>query len=351
MDILKGRGTAHNPNNRFEKIELHEGEYAHEVYDSDPSKPRTVFLIDPSRTIVTKNDSPDVGMEHTINPYRGCEHGCIYCFARPTHEYLDMSAGLDFETKILVKKNAPELLREKLNSKSWRGEVISLSGITDCYQPIERKFKLTRGILEVLKEFKNPVSIITKNALVTRDIDLLQPMAEINASAVFISVTTLDPKLAEKMEPRTSHPESRLRAIEKLRNAGIPVGTMIAPVIPGLTDHEMPAILKAVSSAGAEYAGYVTLRLPYVLDELFIKWLDDHFPEKKDKILNRIREIRGGKLNDGNFGTRMRGQGIYADQIKTMFDIYSKKEKLNLKRINLSSEGFKKQTPQGEFEF
>lgn len=350
MEPIKGRGTALNPTSRFESIDV-DNEYAHETFEQEVSRPLTKFYIDPSRTIVTKNDSPDVGMEYTMNPYRGCEHGCIYCFARPTHEYLDMSAGLDFETKILVKKNAPELLREKINSKSWMGETITMSGITDCYQPIERKMKITRGLIEVLSDFKNPFSILTKNSLVTRDIDLIQPMAEINAAAVFISVTTLDHKLCEKMEPRTSHPTSRLKAIEKLTEAGIPVGVMVAPLIPGLTDHELPGILKSISSAGAKYAGMVPLRLPYVLDDLFIKWLDDHFPDRKDKILNRIREIRGGKLNDGNFGTRMRGEGIYANNLHAMFKLYTKKEGLNKTRLNLSSSEFKRPTPQGEFLF
>lgn len=351
MHPLRGRGTAENPTNRFEQFHYEHGDYVQHIPgEEEEAKTLTKFYIDPSKTILTQNDSPDVGFEFSVNPYRGCEHGCIYCFARPTHEYLGLSAGLDFETKILIKKNAPELLREKLSSKSWKGDLINLSGITDCYQPIERKMKLTRGIVGVLSEFKNPFSIITKNALVTRDIDLIAPMAEMNAAMVMMSMTTLDPKLAEKMEPRTSHPESRLRAVEKLREAGIPVGVMVAPIIPGLNDHEMPAILKAVASAGAIAAGYVPLRLPFVLDELFQSWLMDHFPDRKEKVLNRIREIRGGKLNDSQFGSRMRGEGIYAEQIRSMFHLYCKKEGLNSKRINLSSEHFKKPSPQGEFD-
>jgi DNA repair photolyase len=352
MNPLKGRGTAENPTNRFEHFHYVEGDYVQHVPgEEEEHRPLTRFYIDPSKSILTKNNSPDVGFDFSVNPYRGCEHGCIYCFARPTHEYLGLSAGLDFETKILIKKNAPELLREKLLSKSWQGDAINLSGITDCYQPIERKFKLTRGIIEVLKEFKNPFTIITKNALVTRDIDLLAPMAEINAVGVFISVTTLDPKLAERMEPRTSHPHAKLKAIEKLAEAGIPVGSMLAPVIPGLTDHEMPSILKAVNSAGAKFVGYSLLRLPYVLDELFESWLVDHFPDRKEKVLNRIREIRGGKLNNSDFGSRMRGEGIYAEQLRAMFHLYCRKENLNQVRLNLSSKHFKKPVPQGEFEF
>ena len=253
-----------------------------------------------------------------------------------------MSAGLDFETKILVKSNAAELLREKLSSRSWVPEVIALSGITDCYQPIERKLGLTRACLEVLAEFRNPFTIITKNHLVTRDIDIIKPMAELSAATVNISVTTLDSKLAAVMEPRTSAPASRLKAIEALSEAGVKVCVLVAPVIPGLTDHELPAILKAARSAGAISASYVPLRLPYVLDELFMSWLDQHFPEKKEKILNRIREIRGGKLNSAEFGSRMRGEGVYAEQIRSMFHVYTKKEGLNQERYSLSTEHFRR---------
>lgn len=347
---VKGRGTGQNPTNRFERLHIEGGEFVQETFEEE-EKPRilTKFYNDPSRTILTKNNSPDVGFEYSVNPYRGCEHGCIYCYARPSHEYLGLSAGLDFETKILVKTNAPELLREQLASKKWNGDLINLSGITDCYQPIERKLQLTRSILEVLTDFKNPFSIITKNALVTRDIDIIRPMAEINAAAVFMSVTTLDQNLADKLEPRTSRPTARLKAIEKLAEAGIPVGVMVAPVIPGLNDHEMPAILKAVTSAGARFAGYVTLRLPYALDDLFMNWLRENFPARKEKVLNRIREIRGGELNNSEFGKRMRGEGKYADHLSNMFQIYTKKEGLNETRLNLTSEHFKKPSPQGEF--
>lgn len=343
---IKGRGTAVNPLNRFEKVEAVVDDYVHPPAEEEDlySSPRTHFITDPSRSILSRNNSPDVGFEFSVNPYRGCEHGCVYCFARPTHEYLGMSAGLDFETKILVKENAASLLREKLLSKSWSPEVINLSGVTDCYQPIERKLKLTRSCLEVLVEFRNPFSIITKNALVTRDLDLLKEMACFQGVMVLISVTTLDAKLAEKMEPRTSHPLSRLKAIEQLANAGIPVGSMIAPVIPGLTDHEMPGILKAVSDAGATSVGFVPLRLPFVLDDLFINWLEQHFPDKKEKVLNRIKEIRGGKLNNSEFGSRMRGEGIYADQLRSMFHLYAKKHGLNLpeNQLELSTEHFRR---------
>lgn len=350
--MFKGRGTSENPTNRFLSTTVEGGDYVQYVpgEELEPA-PHTQFFDDPSRTILTKNSSPDVGFDYSVNPYRGCEHGCVYCYARPTHEFLGLSAGVDFETKIFVKKNAPELLREKLESKSWKGEPINLSGITDCYQPVERKLRLTRGIVEVLAEFRNPFSIITKNHLVTRDIDLLRPMAELGATMVLVSVATLDGKLSEKLEPRTSHPDSRLRAIEKLAEAGIPVGTMVAPLIPGLTDHELPAILKAVRSAGAEYAGYVPLRLPYVLDELFGDWLAQHYPLQKEKVLNRIREIRQGKLNSSEFGNRMRGEGPYADHLNSMFKLYTRKEGLNQKSLELSSEHFKRPSAQRDFGF
>jgi DNA repair photolyase len=348
---LRGRGTPENPTNRFEKLHLEEGDYVQHLPDQETPSPRTQFFEDPSRTIVSKNDSPDVGFDFSINPYRGCEHGCVYCFARPTHEFLGLSAGLDFETKIFYKKNAAELLREKLQSKSWKPAVIALSGVTDCYQPIERKLRLTRSCIEVLGEFRNPFSIITKNHLVTRDIDLIKPMAQINGARVLISITTTDPKLAEKMEPRTSYPLSRFKAVEKLASAGIPVGVLMAPIIPGLNDHEIPQILKLAKSAGADYAGYVPIRLPYVLDELFESWLLQHYPDRKDKILNRIREIRGGKLNVSEFGSRMRGEGVYADQIRSMFHLYARKEKLNERDYRLTTEHFRRGAVNGQTDF
>src|SRR6185503_15780128 len=257
---------------------------------------------------VTSNDSPDVGMEASVNPYRGCEHGCIYCYARPTHEYFGLSAGLDFETKIFVKERAPELLREELMSPKWDVKVVSLSGVTDCYQPIERKMQLTRRCLQVLSEFGNPCGVITKNHLITRDIDVLRELAERNLVVAILSITTLDTEVQRVMEPRTSAPARRLAAVEALAKAGIRAGVMVAPVVPGMTDHEMPAILKAAADAGAVFAGYVPLRLPFALAGMFEDWLEKHFPQRKSKVLNRIRQIRSGKLNDGDFHTRMTGE-------------------------------------------
>jgi DNA repair photolyase len=313
---IQGRGTVGNPANRFDKILYEPDPDGREMEDPSPA---TEFFRDNSRSFIAYNDSPDVGFDASINPYRGCEHGCIYCYARPTHEYLGFSAGLDFETRILVKEDAPELLRRELSSRQWKPQVIAISGVTDPYQPVERRLCLTRRCVEVLAEFRNPVAIVTKNHLVTRDVDLLQQLARNQAAAVFLSITTLDGTLAQKLEPRASHPKLRLAAIELLAGHGIPTGVMVAPVIPGLTDHEMPAILKAAGQAGARHAGYILLRLPYVVSQLFANWLTRHFPDRKNKILNRIRSIRDGKLNDPRFTSRMSGEGIFADQVAALF--------------------------------
>jgi DNA repair photolyase len=317
---IHGRGAAHNPPNRFDPIDV--------VWDDDSTvdpadapAPQTVFLRDASRTILATNDSPDVMIEASINPYRGCEHGCIYCYARPTHEYFGLSAGIDFETKIFVKERAPELLRAELMRKSYTPKVVSISGVTDCYQPIERKLQITRKCLEVLAEFRNPVGVITKNHLVTRDADLLAEMGKLNLSIAILSVTTLDNDVQRVLEPRTATPARRLAAIETLAKAGVRVGVMVAPVIPGLTDHEMPAILKAARDAGAVFAGYVPVRLPFALATMFEDWLEKHFPQRKAKVLGRIRDIRGGKLNDSEFHSRMSGQGPMAEQLSQMFDL------------------------------
>jgi len=306
-----------------------------------------MFLRDPVRTVIAHNDSPDVGFETSINPYRGCEHGCIYCYARPTHEYLGFSAGLDFETRIVVKEDAPELLREELMSPRWKPKLIAISGVTDPYQPIERKLQVTRRCLGVLAEFHNPVAIITKNHLVTRDIDILRELAEHDAAAVSVSITTLDEKLARVMEPRTSTPRLRLNAIEQLAAAGIPAGVMVAPVVPAITDHEMPAILKAARDAGARSAGFVILRLPWAVAPLFERWLEEHFPDRKEKVLNRIRDLRGGKMYDSRWGKRARGEGIFAEQIAAMFDITCRKLGLNEDLRELSVEAFHRPSPQG----
>ncbi|RYZ78787.1 MAG: PA0069 family radical SAM protein, partial [Proteobacteria bacterium] len=282
---------------------------------------------------------------------RGCEHGCAYCYARPTHEYLGYSAGLDFESKIFVKEKAPELLANALMKKSWQCEPIAMSGVTDCYQPLERVKQITRGCLEVLNKFKNPVYLITKNHLVLRDLDLLKEMASWNGAMVFLSITSLDPDLIRVLEPRTSHPVSRLKAIEELAKAGVHVGVNVAPVIPGLTDHEMPAILKAAADAGAVSAGYTPVRLPLAVSPLFEEWLEVHRPLKKEKVLGLIRDVRGGKLNDANFGSRMRGEGAVADSLNQMFRLYTRKFGLNEKKISLSCEHFHRPGDQLIFDF
>lgn len=336
---LPARGAIANPTNRFEKIEF---ERDVDWNPEDEPLPTTQFLRDHSRTILNRNDSPDIGFTYSINPYRGCEHGCIYCYARPTHEYLGFSSGLDFETRIMVKLDAPQLLRAELSSPKWQPQTISMSGVTDCYQPVERKLKITRGCLEVLAEFRNPVGIVTKNALVARDLDLLTELARHNAVVVFVSVTTLDSDLRKVMEPRTSPPAARLATIRKLSEAGVPVGVMVAPVIPGLTDAEIPNILAAATEAGARFAGHVVLRLPFAVAPLFEDWLTRHFPDRKEKVLNRLRAMRGGKLYDADFGKRMTGEGIFAEQIEQMFNVARRRVGIAENHLHLSTESFRR---------
>jgi DNA repair photolyase len=336
----KGRGTADNPPNRFESI----------VYQPEPeiddqegtSLPTTRLFRDPSRTILAYNKSPDVGFTVSLNPYRGCEHGCVYCYARPTHEWLGFSAGLDFETRILVKEDAPRLLEKVLSSPNWQPQVIALSGVTDPYQPVERKLQLTRCCLAVLAAWRNPVAIVTKNALVTRDCDLLAELAQVNAAAVFISITTLDAQLARVMEPRASAPIRRLAAISSLAQAGIPVGVMVAPIIPGLTDHEIPAILSAAAQAGARFAGHTIVRLPYGVGDLFTQWLEDHYPERKNKVLNRIRAMRQRKLNESRWHIRMRGEGVFAESIHALFAVGCRQAGLSSSGAKLSTAAFRR---------
>ena len=337
---IHGRGTADNPPNRFESISV-DDDYDH-VAPEERVSPETSFFHDETRTIIARNDSPDIPFDFSLNPYRGCEHGCIYCFARPSHEYLSLSAGLDFETKIFVKREAPRLLRRELMLNSWKPSSITLSGVTDCYQPAERLFRLTRGCLEVLLEFRNPASIITKSALVTRDIDILSKMAGHGLVEVYISVTTLDNKLASTLEPRAAAPQRRLDTIARLSDAGISVGVMVAPIIPGLTDHETASILKAAANAGAKRAGFVPLRLPFGVKTLFETWIQTHYPDRAGKVLNRVRDLRGGRLNDPNFGTRMRGQGAFADHMKALFALSCKKYGLNEARYAQPASAFRR---------
>jgi DNA repair photolyase len=347
-DAIHGRGASWSPANRFEK--LHVDFTDMDLVDADPSveeRPRrqTQYFRDGTKSIITRNSSPDVGFETSLNPYRGCEHGCIYCYARPTHEYLGFSAGLDFESKIMVKTNASELLRAELESPRWQPQTLVMSGVTDPYQPIERKLRITRGCLEVLAKFRNPVAIITKNRLVTRDIDLLRELAKFKAVAVNVSVTSLDPNLHRVLEPRTSSPHARLDAIKQLRSAGIPTGVMVAPVIPGLTDHEVPKILDACAEAGAQFAGYTIVRLPWAVAPLFEHWLEEHFPDRKEKVLGRIRHLRGNRLNNSQWHTRMSGEGIFAEQIASLFKVGCHRAGVK-ERPKLSCESFRRSATQ-----
>jgi len=331
-----GRGVEHNPVNRFENIDI--------VFDQPFEKVvKTNFYKDTSKSIISYNSSPDIPINTFINPYRGCEHGCVYCYARPNHEYLGLSAGIDFETKIFVKENAAYLLEKELKSAKWKPQTIGISGVTDAYQPIEKKLKLTRSCLEVLAKYRNPAAIVTKNHLVTRDIDIFKEMATYNAIGIILSVTTLDHSLAKIMEPRTSRPQKRLEAIRELADNDIPVGIIIGPVIPGLTDQEVPRIFEESVKAGASIARYIMLRLPHATKDIFENWLDQNFPNKKDKVLNRIKSMRGGKLYDSSFYKRDRGEGFFADQVENLFTIASKKASVFDNKLELSSASFIKQ--------
>lgn len=317
LPVLRGRGSSWNPPNRFDRLHVDRERWT----DPDDPPPETTLLVDTTRTIIARNQSPDVGFDAGVNPYRGCAHGCSYCYARPTHEYLGFSAGLDFETKILVKKEAPDLLRRALTSPRWKPEPIMLSGNTDAYQPAERRLRITRRCLEVLAELRNPVAITTKSYLVTRDADLLGPMSEWGGAAVVLSITTLRNEIQRAMEPRASTPGRRLGAIKVLADAGVPVGVIVAPVVPGLTDHELPGILEAASASGATFASYIMLRLPHGVKGIFSEWLGQHFPERKEKVLSRLRSLRGGRLYDARFETRGRGEGPFAEQVRTLFRV------------------------------
>ncbi len=339
------RGAGFDPPNRF--VSIHR-ESDPDCLDLDPAEeplPRTQFLEDQTQRALTKNDSPDIGFTWSLNPYRGCEHGCIYCYARPTHEFLGFSAGLDFESRIVVKHRAPELLRKELAAPGWKPDAIAMSGVTDCYQPVERKLCLTRRCLEVLAEFRNPVGIVTKNALIARDVDFLAELARHQAVAVMISLTTLNPELRSILEPRTSPPAARLAAMRKLSAAGIPVGVMVAPVIPALNDHEIPNLLAAAAEAGARYAGKVVLRLPLAVAPLFEEWLGRHFPDRKEKVLGQIRELRGGALNDPRFGSRMRGEGPRAEQLSQLFSVACRRAGLDRGGPELSVAAFRRVEP------
>lgn len=339
-----GRGTSENPTNRFEQLSVAQDLEHLDPTDTDQFAARkipTEYFADVTQSLITKNDSPDIPFTYSLNPYRGCAHGCSYCYARPYHEFLGFSSGLDFETKIMVKKDAPHLFRSFLRKPTWKCEVIAMSGVTDCYQPAERDFEVTRGCLEVALESRQPVGIITKNALVLRDMDLLAEMARHRLVCVNVSITSLDQRLTRLMEPRTSSPAARLTAVEELTAAGVPVNVMVAPVVPGLNDTEIPAILEAVSKRGALSAGYTLLRLPHAVKEIFVAWLEEHLPEHADRVRSRIESCRGGQLTDSRWGTRLRGEGGIAAAIAKTFSLFQNRYGLAQRRIALDTSQFR----------
>lgn len=324
-DELKGRGAQINPHNKFQQHEyVREHEEGIDLPD-ETGEGKTTFTSVYPKTILNKVSSPDVNMDYSINPYQGCEHGCTYCYARNSHQYWGFSPGVDFEQRILLKENSVELLRQKFDSPSWKPAVITLSGNTDCYQPIERKLRLTRSLIEVLREYKNPLGIITKNALIQRDIDLLTEMAAQKLVKVAISITTLDEDLRRKMEPRTATIKQRFETVEKLAAAGIHVNVMMAPIIPGLTSHEIFPLVKEAVDRGASGVGYTMVRLNGAIAEIFEGWIRTAFPERADKVLNQIADAHGGKLNDSRFRTRMKGEGHFADMVKHTMRIAKEK--------------------------
>lgn len=325
---VRGRGAGLNPGNRFETVRLHVlGEHLDEEVREHPrgKQVATAVYDDHTRSIINRVDSPDLPFSWTVNPYRGCEHGCIYCYARPTHELLGWSCGLDFETKILAKRDAPGLLREALLKDSWAGEPIVMSGVTDPYQPLEERLRITRGCLEVCAELGQPVSLITKNRLMLRDLDVIAHLAARNLVRCMVSLTTLDNRLASEMEPRASSPGARLETIARLSEAGVTVTVMTAPMIPGLNDHEIPRLLKAVAEAGARGAGYIMLRLPYQVKALFLEWLSRTRPEAAHRVEAYLRSVRDGELSDARFGSRFKGTGPRAEQIAMTFDVFKRR--------------------------
>ena len=336
----KGRGAVSNASGRFERHQY--------VPLEERERIETVVTPDSTRSIFAKNDSPDVPFSVSINPYRGCEHGCIYCFARPTHAYLGLSPGLDFETKILSKPKAAELLRKELAKPSYRPETIAIGANTDPYQPVERELEITRSVLEVLSEHHHPVAIVTKSSMVLRDLDLLTPMAEKGLAHVLVSVTTLDLELARVMEPRASTPEKRLEALRGLSDGGVPCGVLASPMIPALNDAELESILESCAEAGASSAGYILLRLPLELKELFREWLEAHYPDKANHVLNLMKEAHGGALYRSEFGQRMRGSGAYADLLEKRFRVAARKFGLDERLDSLDSSQFLRPVAPGE---
>ena len=335
----KGRGAQFNPHVRFSKNDYVK-QHDEGIDDWEDQPQKTSFILGKSKSIVNKVDSPDVGMAYSLNPYQGCEHGCTYCYARNTHEYWGFSAGLDFERKIIVKTEAPELFKKFLERKSWDASTISLSGNTDCYQPAERKFRITRRLLEIALEYKQPIGMITKNALILRDTDILQEMSRLNLVTVYVSINSLNESLRSKMEPRTTTSRQRLKVLEELSKAGIPMGVVVAPLVPGLSDHEVPAILKASANAGAISAGYTIVRLNGAISGIFEDWLRKNYPDRFDKVWHMIQSCHGGNVNDSRFGDRMRGDGNIAQLINDNFKLHCRLNHLNENKVTLNSSLF-----------
>ncbi|MDJ0893662.1 MAG: PA0069 family radical SAM protein [Alphaproteobacteria bacterium] len=336
----KGRGAVSNPTGRFESAQRYATDDGWGAADAPLPRLATSVSVDASRRIITRNQSPDIPFDQSINPYRGCEHGCVYCYARPTHAWLGLSPGLDFESRLFRKPDAARLLEAELRDPKYRCKVIAIGTNTDPYQPIERGERITRQILEVLSAFNHPVGIVTKSALVLRDIDILADMAKRNLASVFVSVTTFDRDLARRMEPRAAAPGRRLEVIRALSEAGIPTGVLAAPMIPALNDTELETILTRAHEAGASSAGYVLLRLPYEIKQLFAEWLETHVPDRATRVLNRVRETQGGKLYESCFGQRMRGSGQYAELIGKRYDLACRRLGLNRKKWDLDTSRF-----------
>ena len=329
--LLKGRGAVSNPAGRFEQTRSEAVDDGWGRFDADEfpaPDPRTTFLADKTRDIIATNSSPDIPFDQSINPYKGCEHGCVYCYARPTHAYLDLSPGLDFETKIFFKTEPAERLREALEKPGYRCRPLAMGTNTDPYQPGEKHYRVTRSVLETLWEYRHPVTIVTKGALVLRDLDLLRDMAANGLASVAVSITTLDNALKTKLEPRTASPSARLRVVRELAAAKVPAGVMMGPVIPLINDAEIEAIVARSAEAGAEFVGYVMLRLPFEVKDLFAEWLEEHYPLKAQHVMNRVRDMRGGKAYQAQWGTRMRGEGVYADLVAKRFEIALRKNGL-----------------------
>lgn len=349
--VYKGRASISNAAGRFEKQSSQADDDGWGNLDADLAPLPTEVIIDSSRSLITYNDSPDIPFDRSINPYRGCEHGCIYCFARPSHAYLGYSPGLDFESRILIKPDAARLLRQELGKRNYQCATLALGSNTDPYQPLERQHQIMRQILEVLAETRHPLSIVTKSALIERDIDLLSTMAQQNLVSVYLSITTLERSLARTLEPRAAAPQRRLETIARLSEAGIPTGVMAAPMIPILNDHELENIIKAAHDAGARSAQYILLRLPLEVADLFQEWLHQHYPLKAEHVMNRVRESRGGKAYDAAFHQRLRGSGSYADLIGQRFRLISKKLALANALPALRTDLFRKPSANGQMSF